>query len=416
MKKSIQILFILLFTQFLISCGDNPFATDPVDVIKKGEIVEIISEKEITLAELESTFSEFLGSEGVTINLRNGIKVYSAIYRTVDYNGNSTDASGLFVVPIKSGPFPLISLHHGTQSKRDNVGSINALSSFDALLAGGLGYVALSPDMLGLGYSTLVHPYHIADVNSNTVIDFIRAVKKYLVDNNVSLNEQLFLAGYSQGGYTTMAVHKKMQEGLSSEFSVTASAPMAGAHDLLGTAKFVVENDNYDRPSFLAFLTYAYSKVYGWNNLSQFFKHPYENLIPTLFNGTLTTDEIDGALPNKLSDLFNQSFLSGIKNESEEIITNALEENSLLNWAPQSPVLIVHGDADTYVPYQNALTAKASWEANGAPNVELITIHGGGHISSIIPAILQAVAWLETFRTDIPIANNYSDVLFQKSF
>lgn len=401
-NKYLMISFLLL----TFACGENPFESDPIDVIEKGEIVEIISENDITLEELEATLNQVIGSSNIEFNLRGGVKVISVIYRTTDYHGNSTDASGMFVVPLESGPFPLMSLHHGTQSKRENVGSQNALSSLDALLAGALGYVAVSPDMLGLGVSTLVHPYHVADVNANTVIDFIRAVKKYANENSIQLNQQLFLAGYSQGGYTTMAVHKKMQEDLSNEFTVTASAPMAGAHDLFGTAQYIVENDEYPRPSFLSFLTYAYSEVYGWNDLTRFFKPPYHNLVPNLLNGSLTTEEIDGALPERLSELFQDSFLEAIRNDAEHVMRNALLENSLFNWAPKSPVLIVHGNADTYVPYQNAVTAKANWEANGAPSVELVTIGGGTHITAIFPAMIQTIGFFEGFRNDLLFVRN----------
>lgn len=403
-----RIIFFIVPLLFLFnSCGDNPFETEPEDVIERGEIVEIISENELSLEELQAMFESFAGSGGVEINLRNGVKIYSVIYRTIDYRGNSTDASGVFVIPQTSGTYPLMSLHHGTQSKRDNVGSQNILSSADALLAGALGYVALSADMLGLGISQMVHPYHVADVNATTVIDFIRAVQKYSSENDIGLNGQLFLAGYSQGGYTTMAVHKKMQEELLAEFSVTASAPMAGAHDLMGTAKHVVENDNYEKPSFLAFIIYAYSEVYRWDDLSLFFREPYNNLIPTLFNGTLTTDDIDEILPNKLSELFTPSLIDSIKSSGGGVVVEKLKENSLLDWAPQAPVLIVHGDADTFVPYQNALSAKENWEANGALSVELITIEGGTHYTSILPAVFYAMSWFENFRTDVRLASNF---------
>jgi len=172
---------------FFYSCGENPLENDPIETIERGEIVEIISENELSLEELQTIFDGFAGSGGVEINLRNGVKIYSVIYRTIDYKGYSTDASGMFVVPQASGSYPLMSLHHGTQSKRDNVGSQNILSSADALLAGALGYVAISADMLGLGISEIVHPYHVADVNATTVIDFIRAVKKYSSENNIDL-------------------------------------------------------------------------------------------------------------------------------------------------------------------------------------------------------------------------------------
>lgn len=405
--KSITTILLIFISLFLLSCNNNSVETDPIETYERGEIVEIISEKEVSLEELENLISTFAGSNDFDIELKNDIKYYSVLYRTIDHTGNPTDASGLFVIPSSGNFFPLISLHHGTQSKKNNVGSINPLSSFDALLSGALGYVAVSADMLGLGYSNLVHPYHIADVNANTVIDFIRAVKKFANEKSIALNGDLFLGGYSQGGYTTMAVHKKMQTELFNEFNVTASAPMAGAHDLMGTAQYIVSNDNYDKPSFLAFLTYAYSTVYGWNNLSEFFQAPYHLTIPDLFNGSLTTDEIDDHLPGKLSELFTPSLLDAIKNGTESLMTTALINNSLLNWGPQAPVLIVHGNADTFVPYQNAITAKENWEANGATNVQLITIDGGNHYSSVLPAIMHAINFFENYRSDLRIAINY---------
>ncbi|MDZ7765617.1 MAG: hypothetical protein U5K00_14570 [Melioribacteraceae bacterium] len=69
-------------------------------------------------------------------------------------------------------------------------------------------------------------------------------------------------------------------------------------------------------------------------------------------------------------------------------------------------MLIVHGNADTYVPYQNAVTAKANWEANGAPNVELVTIGGGTHITSIFPAMIQTIGFFEGFRKNLLFVSN----------
>lgn len=143
------------------------------------------------------------------------------------------------------------------------------------------------------------------------------------------------------------------------------------------------------------------------NNLSEFFQATYHLTIPDLFNGSLTTDEIDDHLPGKLSELFTPSLLDAIKNGTESLMTTALINNSLLNWGPQAPVLIVHGNADTFVPYQNAITAKENWEANGATNVQLITIDGGNHYSSVLPAIMHAINFFENYRSDLRIAINY---------
>ena len=44
----------------------------------------------------------------------------------------------------------------------------------------------------------------------------------------MTTTDELFLLGYSEGGYATMALHRELQQFHSDEFTVTASAPMAG--------------------------------------------------------------------------------------------------------------------------------------------------------------------------------------------
>ena len=61
-----------------------------------------------------------------------------------------------------------------------------------------------------------------------------RLTKEALKDSRI--NNQLFLAGYSAGGYATVATHRTMQQQYPGEFTVTAAAPAAGAYDMYETA------------------------------------------------------------------------------------------------------------------------------------------------------------------------------------
>src|ERR1017187_3652768 len=61
-----------------------------------------------------------------------------------------------------------------------------------------------------------------------------RAAKNYCASNSIGLNGQLFLAGYSQGGDTVMALDRDLERYYTNEFTVTACAPMAGPYDLSG--------------------------------------------------------------------------------------------------------------------------------------------------------------------------------------
>lgn len=388
--------FIILFTLTFTSC-DTSVEVDPIES-QRGTIVTVINESSMDKESIQALIDQFPVDMEIPFEIKFGVKFVSVVYRTIDYNSNIVEASGLIAIPDSEGPFPMASLHHGTQSKRTNVGSQSFIYAPDAIIAGALGYVAVSPDLLGLGVSEMIHPYHHEETSASAPIDLLRTARNYCAEMNIELKNEIYLAGYSQGGYVTAAVQKEIEANLSDEFNVVAAAPMAGAHDLVGTANYILANETYERPSFLAFFIVAYNEIYGWDNLNYYFTTEYEQAILDLFDGSLTTEEIDEILPKELDKLFNETFITQFRTAADQQLYLALEDNSLLDFAPAAPVLIVHGDADTYVPYQNAIIAKEKWEFNGAASVDLVTIEGGNHVSSIFPAILETIKWFETIR------------------
>ena len=76
-----------------------------------------------------------------------------------------------------------------------------------------------------------------------------------------------------------------------------------------------------------------------------------------------------------------------------------------MSWTPTAPLRFYHGDSDETVPYQNSLTVVDNLKQNGASSIELITIKGGTHESSALPAILDVLEWFDGFRTPY-LANN----------
>ncbi|MFN0074264.1 MAG: lipase family protein, partial [Chloroflexota bacterium] len=96
------------------------------------------------------------------------------------------------------------------------------------------GYAVVVADYLGLGSSPGYQAYCHARSEATCVVDALRAGKSLCASNNVTLNAQLFLAGYSQGGHVTMAAHRELETFHTNEFTVTASAPCAGPYDLGG--------------------------------------------------------------------------------------------------------------------------------------------------------------------------------------
>lgn len=403
--KFFPVVLLSLLLIGISACSDeditNPIGNDP----KRGDLVSYNSQIILSPFLIETTIEQYTGGE-LDFDPIYTVEVVTVTYKTVDTEGNIVDASGALVIPISDKTFPLMSIHHGTQTKRDKVGSESFLNSIEAVISGSLGYVTCTPDYLGLGISNQFHPYHHEETSAATAIDFLLAAREYCEQESISLNDQLFLAGYSQGGYVTLAVQKEIEANYSDEFTVTASAPMAGAHDLYETALYIVSEPTYDRPSFLAYLVFAYNNIYNWNNLDYIFNEPYDQLILTLFDGSLPTWEIDDQLPTSIPELFTEDFISDINSNRSPEITNRLKENSLLDWIPVAPITIVHGNEDTYVPYFNAVKAQQQLKANGAAYVDLVTIEGGTHGSSVYPAMAFAIKWFDAFRSPVSLAGN----------
>lgn len=389
------IFFLLLLIIITNSCRED-YLIEPVEETR-GQIINYSQTGNYSTSFLQLLLTPLAGNIPINNYLRFDVESYKIIYRTKDWKGNLVTASGAIYIPKGKNLFSLISLQHGTQTKKENVASVNPLTAIDGLIAASLGYFVLVPDYLGLGESNTIHPYHHQKSSAESVIDLIRAGRAFARTKNLKLNGQVFLAGYSEGGYVTLATLKEIEQNYRNEINVFASAPMAGAYDLTLTAKTIIQKQNYTQPSYLAFFFFAYDKIYGWNKLNQIFNSPYDERIPFLFDGTKSTSEINSQLTSSLKQLFRQDFIDGFINGSESEVISAFESNSLLNWTPSSPIKFYHGNNDEFVPYINSVNATNFFKSKGA-NVELITIPNGTHSTSVLPSIIGAIEWFEALR------------------
>jgi len=380
-----------------ISC--NKESTPPEDQFEAGDL---IAEKMINTWDTLSIqiLVHAMNSE-TPRPLKYDVTVYSLTYYTRNAFGDLVPATGALFVPEHSGNMPLLSIQHGTESKRSQVASENPLYAGEGivgLVTGSLGYITCIPDYLGLGGSAGLHPYlHAATLSAN-VIDFLVAASKSLEEKSVNTTGELYLTGYSEGGYVTMATHKALQEDLSSPFTVTASVPMAGPYDLKGTIDTILSHPEYPNPAFIAYFLLAYNQVYQWNRLGDIFMSPYETMVPQLFDGNHTTSQISEALPATLSELIQNDFVSGYLSGTDQQLMSAVEENTLLDWVPQAPVLLIQGVNDEIVPPQNMMTAKDYFENHGATGVETWWINGGTHSEAAVPAYVRMISWVDSLH------------------
>ncbi len=179
----------------------------------------------------------------------NPIRFMSLTYETTNVNGNPTRASAALLIPATGAKhFSIVSYQHGTTVRRDNAPS-QARKWTEGWVIGACyasqGYAVVAADYLGYGDSTEYHPYIHADSEATAAADALRAAKQAARNLGFEFDGKLFLSGYSQGGHATMALHRYLQEELNSEFTVSASAPMAGPYELAETVRLALQNPDW---------------------------------------------------------------------------------------------------------------------------------------------------------------------------
>nr|WP_262921607.1 lipase family protein [Pontibacter ruber] len=338
------------------------------------------------------------GFETYRNEIKYGVSVYRMTYVTT-YQGKEIKASGLVCVPQNmTTPAPVLSAQHGTIFTDDEAPSnFKGLSGLELFAAGG--YVTLLPDYVGFGASKdIFHPYYDQEHSALAVVDMIKAGKGFYKKHNIEVNDQLFLVGYSEGGYVTLAAQKEIETDPSHGLKITASAAGAGGYDLTSMLGDVTSGKPYPYPAYLAYVLQSYNQTNSWNRpLTELFQEPYASQLPALFDGTHSGGTINRQLTTDPKKLFAASFYEGLTNGKETVLKQTLQKNSLTDWAPKSPTRLYHGTSDTIVPFENSKLTYDKFKAQGAPQTEFIAINGGTHGSTITPMLQSLIPWMKSF-------------------
>lgn len=393
-RKSIFFLLALLFIG--IGCSDEES--------RKPYLVSAESYLYIS----KTTLKSFIQSAGIDVSsedLKYDVELFKVTYHTT-YKGQEITNSGLVSLPATTDPVGMLSFQHGTMVANAEAPSLTPTSNRILFLYAALaspGFIAVIPDYTGFGSSSqLMHPYFVEEATATAVIDNLRAGKELALREGLSFDKKLFLAGYSQGGYATMATHKALEEQPLDGFNLVASFPAAGGYDVKGMQEYFFSIDSYSEPFYIAYVAQAYRVYYDWTEpLSDFFNEPFAGEIPNLFDGSKTGSEINQALTEDVHDLINPNLLEGIDESAQyAYIVDAFNDNSLLDWIPSRPVYMYHGDADITVPYQNSVDTYDRLLDNGAsPSVvHFTTLPGDDHESGVFSYLEEFIPIMLSLR------------------
>ena len=306
------------------------------------------------------------------VKVRYDVDIYDITYLTKWYDGTTIKATGLYFVPKNfKGAMPQVVFHHGTRIKPGRLPNLAGEEYMCVALAVD-GYVVMMPDYIGLGRGEKFHLYQVAESEGQASVDMIFAARELNKQLGLNTNEQLFLTGYSEGGYATLATQKMIQEKYSSEIKVTASSAMSGAYDMAGVQSNVMFRP-YSQPHYLPYLLRAYNEVYKvvGNDVNIIYKSPYDTLIPKLFDGKHDIRQINKALPEIPKNMLKDTFVNLFVNDPNFGFTLALKANGVYDWKPEQPTQLCYCNADEQVSYKNALVAYKKMRENGAKHIIL---------------------------------------------
>lgn len=365
------------------------------------------------------------------------VLIYKIKYETVGGANEATTASGALMVPSGlgsgcTGSRPMLLYAHGTTT--DKTFDMTNLNNAEALALAAVfasqGYIVVAPNYAGYDTSTLpYHPYLIAEQQSKDMIDALKAARTALPLVSATLdkdNGQLFITGYSQGGYVAMATHRAMQ---AAGMTVTAAAPMSGPYALAAFADAVFYGEvNGGAPISTTLLLTAYQEAYGnvYSAATDVFETQYASGIETLLPSSLTRSELyaQGLLPqsalfsatppaaqfaditppttpadlapvfalgfgtgNLITNSYRLSYLedaqanpdggfptvtSGVAATAPQLAARKdLQLNDLRNWMPAAPVQLCGGDQDPVVFFFNTQLMQSYWTINSPASVPI---------------------------------------------
>lgn len=414
MKSRVLILFFSFVSILVSGCGGSSGSSAPVTTATRGTLVSVTSSSSIDVSLINSYITTLNTTYGVNTSVLTGNKysifIQRIVYKTVTPDGRIIDASGVLAYPIKAagGSSPMLSYQHGTIFQDSESPSTRSYASPDPVMMvmAGSGFIVAMPDYVGYATSTSeIHPYVNAQSLAAATVDMLRATRQLLADKNILTNGQLFLAGYSEGGYATLATQKEMEQNLAAEFPITASIPGAGSYDMSGTAQYLVGLATIPYPELIGFVFKSYDYWYGWNSINSAFQSPYSNIVATGYDGSMNQASLHAALTTDSATLFNSTFRSDFLGGGQAAIKADIAKNDIYNWAPKTPTHLFHGQDDTVVPYANTTTAATAMAAAGSTSVTVVNCATSGsiprdHAVCFWNYLSQGVAWV------VPMALN----------
>ncbi len=299
---------------------------------------------------------------------------YRLDYLTSDADGQLVTASGLVSVPQRplGQTSPVMGYQHGTTFVDAEAPSNSATAAELPVLLASLGYMVVAPDYVGYGASKGVpHPYLQAIPSAAAVVDMHTAVRTWQANTAFADNGQLFLVGYSEGAYATVAAQRAMTATGSSHLSRLQMAIVgAGPYNVQTAMDGVLRRVRDEEPVLGALLNPGFLRYLGSSVRDEVRRALLKQLVPADSDVALDSRFLD---PYLADDEYQVDLLSNVH-----------------RWKPAHPVYLFHGKDDGTVTYGSSLSTLQGMQAQGAGDLVSLTdctAQPSGHKECLLPFI-----------------------------
>jgi pimeloyl-ACP methyl ester carboxylesterase len=361
--------------------------TTPPPVATAGELKSAALLNTITPAQI----IEALGKDASKVQgivPRYSVTSYRLEYMTIDAQGKEVRASGLVSVPVKAAGArsPVLGYQHGTIFKSAEAPSNNAVGSEVAVVMASLGYIVVAPDYVGYGVSKgTPHPYLLSAPTAAATLDMLTAARTWRGQGNAVDNGQLFLTGYSEGGYATMAAHRALQAGNAPERQALRMVVVgAGPYNVQATLDGLVNVVRDREPVLGALINPGFLRYLGGSVQREVRRALLKALLP---------DDADVTFDNQFIDNFLADDTQAVARVS-----------NVHDWKPQVPVRLYHGRDDVTVPYGSSVTTLQAMRAQGAGDLVTLTdcpAVPSSHIGCVPPFMNYMLGQLAPLAQDL---------------
>lgn len=376
-----------------------PAASAPIKV-SSGVQYELIARWDVAKLNkiLTTDTPTFAGVTVAYTPARNAVKLYRVSYPSVvpEQGNRPIAATGLLAVPDTADTvFPMVSYQHGTVYGKEQVPSFPDQSPETQLMIAqfaGQGYLVTGADYFGMGVSKEPEGYLVKGSHQQATYDMVVASRAVLADLKLT-DSKLFLSGWSQGGFVTLAMLEKLEAvGMPVKAAATASAPADAFAAFNGFLNFPRKIDaNWITTIFI---------------LNVFSLENYHNM-PGLARALLTDETYEisrkayyrepfdtASVPTDLRKLIRPEYFDA-QFFANSAYGRLVAQTNAYRWVVKTPVRTFYGLTDEAIRIEIGQLPMTYQKAIGNDKIEAVPTGDTSHRGTFATAVPQWKAWFD---------------------